>query len=350
MSLSFKTNFSPKELVALRVQFKISEKEEISGALWLKSKRGFVFTDRRFYWNVPTEIQKDGGKTLVNLPSNILQKNISQLGTEKILQKNAEGQALVLSSSIGDIRFDLGKLEKEESAILADFFTSYVRDGKMPLQRASGDSFLKNLQNALQKNVKLEQEFLRSIIDIAAGCFLNILILFSLKPVLLIKVAPKWSSAFMRFLGKLGNIFFVLEKKLPLDSISVEIQEPLVSQLVRARNAIFVLLLLCYILLKIVFLILSKNKKIVIPLLSLVLEVASLFLLPRIFPLFLILTFCAYFTFQWKSKTKIPVALLKLSYVFLCTLILIYELHLFLYPGFANLMSAVVAALSIPLH
>ena len=346
MSLSVQTAFSRQQESALRETFQIAAHEAVRGALWIADGTGFAFTDRRFYWNVPTQLLQDSKRTDVQLPSNILQKNISQLGTDDILREGPGGTFLVLTSSIGDIRFTVGSLSPKDGALLADFFVSYVRNGDFSAPGAQGVPLWQHLQQLVREAGVPRQQLLSAVFDIAAGAMLTAALLFAVKPLLLVTVAPRWNGAAVRLLAQAGKLFFVLSPGGRGAGLS-DIQEPLLTQLLNARNVVFLACMVLYVLCKSAALSFSPRRHVTLAVACVAAETACCLLIPALLPLFAVLTVAFYAAFQWSCGIRVRTVAVKAAYVLLCALVILYELHLFLYPGFASLMGAVLQALSL---
>ena len=130
--------------------FQINSEETLLYAIWLDSENcGFVFTEKRFYWNIKTSIFRGNNVTEIKIPSNILRKNshnlkvktytknVSKAELEK-LKKNEQPVFLVMQSPIGNIRFDTGPLTYEEALALRKIFITYIKTGHLPAEYAKG--------------------------------------------------------------------------------------------------------------------------------------------------------------------------------------------------------------------
>ncbi len=138
------SKFSPYTETFLRKFFKISDSEKIVSAVYLKGRRGFVFTDKRFYWNLETYLQRPDGNQEIKIPSSILQKNSKSLHVELAFRQrrinrtaadlgdspeNDRAEFLDLKSSIGVIRIKVYPLALDEARFLRRIFVEYIARG-----------------------------------------------------------------------------------------------------------------------------------------------------------------------------------------------------------------------------
>ena len=137
------SRFSQNTLERIFSDFQINNGESVLYAVWLKTGRhGFVFTDKRFYWNINTSIIRNSEVTQVRLPSNIMEKNVNSLKVKIVTKdpfQNASRKSkylyLALSSHIGLIRFDTTKLTYDEALRLRKIFNQYINESTLPEPR-----------------------------------------------------------------------------------------------------------------------------------------------------------------------------------------------------------------------
>lgn len=136
------SKFSQNTIERIFADFQINSGEEVLYAIWLfGGRKGFVFTDRRFYWNIKTSIVRNSEVTDVKLPSNIMEKNVNGLSV-KIISKEKEKTSptskylyFALISHIGLIRYDTARLSYDEALKLKKIFTQYINESTLPEPR-----------------------------------------------------------------------------------------------------------------------------------------------------------------------------------------------------------------------
>ncbi|MCR5316812.1 MAG: hypothetical protein K6E22_01155 [Treponema sp.] len=136
------SKFSQNTIERIFADFQINSGEEVLYAIWLSGgRKGFVFTDRRFYWNIKTSIVRNSEVTDVKLPSNIMEKNVNGLSV-KIISKEKEKTSpaskylyFALISHIGLIRYDAASLSYDEALKLKKIFTQYINESTLPEPR-----------------------------------------------------------------------------------------------------------------------------------------------------------------------------------------------------------------------
>jgi len=152
------SKFSQNTIERIFADFQINSGEEVLYAVWLQGgRKGFVFTDRRFYWNIKTSIVRNSEVTDVKLPSNIMEKNVNGLSV-KIISKEKEKTGndskylyFALISHIGLIRYDAARLSYDEALRLKKIFTQYINESTLPEPRhkSFADKLSANKENAL---------------------------------------------------------------------------------------------------------------------------------------------------------------------------------------------------------
>ncbi|HAM78816.1 MAG TPA: hypothetical protein DCP61_06535 [Treponema sp.] len=151
------SKFSQNTIERIFADFQINSGEEVLYAIWLSGgRKGFVFTDRRFYWNIKTSIVRNSEVTDVKLPSNIMEKNVNGLSV-KIISKEKEKTSptskylyFALISHIGLIRYDAARLSYDEALKLKKIFTQYINESTLPEPRhkSFADKVWANKENA----------------------------------------------------------------------------------------------------------------------------------------------------------------------------------------------------------
>ncbi|MBP5438192.1 MAG: hypothetical protein J6Y30_09450 [Treponema sp.] len=152
------SKFSQNTIERIFADFQINSGEEVLYAIWLSGgRKGFVFTDRRFYWNIKTSIVRNSEVTDVKLPSNIMEKNVNGLSV-KIISKEKEKTSptskylyFALISHIGLIRYDAARLSYDEALKLKNIFTQYINESTLPEPRHKSfmDKVWANKENAV---------------------------------------------------------------------------------------------------------------------------------------------------------------------------------------------------------
>ena len=152
------SKFSQNTIERIFADFQINSGEEVLYAIWLSGgRKGFVFTDRRFYWNIKTSIVRNSEVTDVKLPSNIMEKNVNGLSV-KIISKEKEKTSptskylyFALISHIGLIRYDAARLSYDEALKLKKIFTQYINESTLPEPRHKSfmDKVWANKENAV---------------------------------------------------------------------------------------------------------------------------------------------------------------------------------------------------------
>jgi len=152
------SKFSQNTIERIFADFQINSGEEVLYAIWLSGgRKGFVFTDRRFYWNIKTSIVRNSEVTDVKLPSNIMEKNVNGLSV-KIISKEKEKTSptskylyFALISHIGLIRYDTARLSYDEALKLKKIFTQYINESTLPEPRHKSfmDKVWANKENAV---------------------------------------------------------------------------------------------------------------------------------------------------------------------------------------------------------
>lgn len=152
------SKFSQNTIERIFADFQINSGEEVLYAIWLSGgRKGFVFTDRRFYWNIKTSIVRNSEVTDVKLPSNIMEKNVNGLSV-KIISKEKEKTSptskylyFALISHIGLIRYDAARLSYDEALKLKKIFTQYINESTLPEPRhkSFADKVWANKENAV---------------------------------------------------------------------------------------------------------------------------------------------------------------------------------------------------------
>ncbi|MBR6144692.1 MAG: hypothetical protein IKQ23_10445, partial [Treponema sp.] len=152
------SKFSQNTIERIFADFQINSGEEVLYAIWLSGgRKGFVFTDRRFYWNIKTSIVRNSEVTDVKLPSNIMEKNVNGLSV-KIISKEKEKTSptskylyFALISHIGLIRYDAARLSYDEALKPKKIFTQYINESTLPEPRhkSFADKVWANKENAV---------------------------------------------------------------------------------------------------------------------------------------------------------------------------------------------------------
>ena len=132
------TRFSGQSEYIIKKQYAISADEKIICGIWIHLRRkGFVFTDKGFYWNLPTSIINAAGKQEVTVPSNILTENsgrlkVAILHKENQSHTNHSVEFLQFSTDMGRVQIKLEPITTDDASILRRIFIEYAARGKFP--------------------------------------------------------------------------------------------------------------------------------------------------------------------------------------------------------------------------
>ena len=417
--------------------FQINSEETLLYAIWLDSENcGFVFTEKRFYWNIKTSIFRGNNVTEIKIPSNILRKNshnlkvktytknVSKAELEK-LKKNEQPVFLVMQSPIGNIRFDTGPLTYEEALALRKIFITYIKTGHLPAEYAKGhfaeklkilSAACKDFISARKKVEKVEEiegkeeiqvaeqevaisspeaeaeekaeaepvsqendsdlktgepvyqdvdpsdythkktRFIRSLpeavllnaADTLASLLYVTAAIFAVKPVLLAKFVSIPLNAAGIFFASLGRIFFLNDSYALKKLSELEIRNEFINILIDKKNSLFAIFLILYIIARLTVIALNRESRKGQSCALTLLLVLLCFLMPIKFLIFAVLAFMGYLTMQFAQGFYLPLLGYKAFLLFLISTVEYYMLHLFLYPGFQDIIASVVQVLRLP--
>ncbi|MBP5176763.1 MAG: hypothetical protein ILP07_12755 [Treponema sp.] len=314
--MRIQSSFTDRSDFLIRKAFNIGDDEFLICGIWTGLKRtGFVFTDHGLYWNMATELEKDGKKSEVTLPAKILQRNVTDIQSEILYKKEEQSASLYiddsarkpeylqLTTSIGKIRISINSLDYNESRILRRIFIDYAARGNFPYEYLSqtpldsltftAEAFLdffasipkgykkpKNEKESEEENEEREyfssngeiqdinsyfssrtknratpeeiyRNAVRYALDIISGLFLWAAIIIGLKPMLLFKSAGKAANAFSNFFANIGSLLLKFDSVTREKVIAMDWQGNHVDSIMYRRNYIFALLLFIYLALKI---------------------------------------------------------------------------------------------------
>lgn len=401
--MRIQSHFLPHAEYLIRKDFDIEREEQLVAAIWLNLKDGFIFTNKRFYWNAKTVIAKGPreAEKEVPVPSNILQKNSGNLGVELLYKnkaKKSQPQFLALDSHIGIIKILIAGIDTDDARFLRRIFIEYVAREHFPyeyvkqtpldtvslfctdvlhIRRAKKEGYTKNKESASpeQTNVQyihaegrtvqdiktyfsartrrkytlrvLFKTILQTVVDCIADLIFVAAVAIAVKPVLLYKSIYKQHTPFTDVIYSIGNAFFALDKSTKNLLLEQEIRGNIADFVLYRRSYIFALLIMAFLALKLlVILCTCKGKKRILPLVIAVLPVlASLFIPVAFFP-FLIICVLAYIFMQWALHLGGYTLRFKIVAFMLLIPIEYYLLHLFGYPSFVDVIAAVMQLLS----
>lgn len=406
-------------------EFQIVDNENILYAVWLNNEnKGFVFTQKRFYWNIRTSIFHNGTTSEIKTPSNILRKNSNglkiktyalnpQIPEESTPDQNAIPIFLMMQSRIGNIRFDTGRLTQEDAQNLKQIFIEYINYGRLP-QKLRKNSFQEKIRNLadeassfIHQLKKTEDEkkddivssdenredetpapfepkydrrqkevnereygyqyvnpevytedkgkrftsielFIIHSADIIATLLYVTASIFAVKPVLLAKFVSTPLNFAQRFFASIGRLFFIKDTHALKKLSELEIKSDFINILIDKKNFIFAILLLFYILVRITVITFNRESRKGQSYALTLLLVLLCFLMPIKFLIFAVLAFMAYITMQFAQGFYLPIMSYKTFFVILICTVEYYLLHLFLYPGFPEIMASLVQVLKLP--
>ncbi len=413
--MHIQSSFSKASEAIIRDIFQINVAEKLVAAVWINiARKGFVFTDKRFYWNLPTTIENGSIKQDVAMPTNILQKNVGDLIVNLTFQKSkkqvsekkpiytSKPELLVLDSHIGKIKIDISHLDIDDARKLRRIFIDYTAREKYPsdyLSEAPLDMvlfFFQRIQDEIEfsKNKGKQEEvsntqqkddvqyintknsaqyknakdiktyfsdnarhrisiksFFNSLIvyagDVIADLVFVAMTIVSLKPVLLYKNIYKNHTLFSDIIQRIGSFFFRFDSNTSIVLANADLKEDTINLLLYWRNYVFILLLFIFLVLKTVIILIScKRSKKILPLLLLIPIVATCFLLPFHFLLFLICILILYIVMQFALGFLWSALKYKMFAFIVLVFMEYYFLHLFAYPRFVDVIGAVLQLLS----
>ncbi len=403
------TRFSGQSEYIIKKQYAISADEKIICGIWIHLRRkGFVFTDKGFYWNLPTSIINAAGKQEVTVPSNILTENsgrlkVAILHKENQSHTNHSVEFLQFSTDMGRVQIKLEPITTDDASILRRIFIEYAARGKFPydnLKQSPLESFsmvanglLDFFQAPLKgyKKEKVEKEepedpmdkpqmisvgrshsvsdvksyfsarvrrqitpkavfknVMRYVGDIIADILFFAGLIISVKPILLFQNTFKPHNIISDFFYKIGSLLFCFDTTSSIKLGDIELQHTIVESILYRRNSLFALLFILYILIRLSVILISckpGGKK--FPIVLLIATIPLTLLIPNHFTIFVILCFIIYVLIQIGLDMDWIHLFTKIIVSGICLCMVFYFLHLFNYPNFIEYMGVLVQMLSL---
>lgn len=403
------TRFSGQTQYLLKKQYAISAEENIICGIWIHvRRRGFVFTDKGFYWNLPTSIINSSGRQEVQIPSNILTENsgrlkVAILHKENLSHTNHSVEYLQFSTDMGRVQIKLAPITTDDASILRRIFIEYAARGKFPydnLKQSPLESLAMTANGLVDffqatfsgyKKEKVEKEdkpededkpqmisvgrshavsdvksyfsarvrrqitpasvfknIMRYVGDIIADILFFVGLTISVKPILLFQNTFKAHNIISDFFYKIGSMLFCFDTTSSIKLGDIELQHSIVESILYRRNSLFALLFILYILIRLsVILISCKPGEKAFPIILLVATIPLTLLIPNHFPLFLILCLIIYILIQIGLDMDWVHLFSKIVVSGILMCMVFYFLHLFNYPNFIEYMGVLVQMLSL---
>ncbi len=403
--MHIQSKFSSMAAFNIKNLFKISPEEKLICCLWVNPllRRGFVFTNHRFYWNLSTQVDRNGELQEVPLPSNILQKNIHELQVDiafkdQSLKNNAKPEFLILLSHIGKIRISIKSMDIDDARRLRRIFIEYISRGIFPADYAeqapldslqyllmapvdlvsaatngyrpdrSGhgeaqeeefirgeDGQVRNVSGYFRKNLRrkfsfasIVKTFIHYVVDIVSDVLYTTSVMIGIKPLLLYTSVSTPRNNFSLFMQQFGDIFF---KDSPSKTwlSDMGFQPIVIDQLMFRRSYLFALLMLISIVLKILVICVScRGTKKIGPIILACLSVVLCFLVPNHFLLYSILLLPIYVIMQLCLHSRWSLVKYKVLALLMIIFMEYYFMHLAGYPLFVETMGRVFKLMELP--
>lgn len=402
------TRFSGQSEYMIKKQYAISADETIICGIWIHLRRkGFVFTDKGFYWNLPTSIINSTGRQEVEVPTNILTENsgrlkVAILHKENLSHTNHSVEFLQFSTESGRVQIKLEPITTDDASILRRIFIEYAARGKFPYDNLKqspleslsmvANGFLDFFQAPLkgykkEKAVKEDREdeekpqmisvgrshavsdvktyfssrvrpkktpmtifknIMRYAGDIVADILFFAGLIISVKPILLFQNTFKPHNLISDLFYRIGSLLFCFDNTSSIKLGDIELQHSIVESILYRRNSLFALLFILYILIRLcVILISCKPGEKTFPVILLLATIPLTLLIPNHFVLFVIICLVIYILIQIGLDMDWIHLFTKIIVSGICLCMVFYFLHLFNYPNFIEYMGVLVQMLSL---
>ena len=403
------TRFSGQSEYIIKKQYSIPVEETIICGIWIHLRRkGFVFTDKGFYWNLPTSIINSTGKQEVTVPSNILTENsgrlkVAILHKENLSHTNHSVEFLQFSTDMGRVQIKLEPITTDDASVLRRIFIEYAARGKFPYDNlkqspleslsmvANGflDFFQAPLKGYKKEKVKKEEKtenedkpqmisvgrnhtvsdvksyfsarvrrqitpftVIKNIMRYAGDIIADILffagLIISVKPILLFQNNFKPHNLISDFFYHIGSLLFCFDKTSGIKLGDIELQHNIVESILYRRNSLFALLFILYILIRLTVILVScKPGEKTFPVILLLSTIPLTLLIPNHFTIFVIICFIIYVLIQIGLDMDWIHLFTKIIVSGICLCMVFYFLHLFNYPNFIEYMGVLVQMLSL---
>ena len=403
--MRIQSRFSKYTEFLIRSQFEITDDERLVCGIWLRYLRqGFIFTNKRFYWNLRTLVSRNAHEPEqeIPLPPNILQKNVGNLGVELLYnnpQKRPRPSFFVLDSQIGRIKIDILGCDVDDARLLRRIFIEYIARENFPYEflkqapldtaafalTAAGDFFRarkagytkptaipaapgedKQYISAKRHGVQdirtyfsartrrrltlsaFFHGFMRTVADLAADLLYMGAAFITAKPLLLYKSIYRQHTPFTDAVQGIGNWFFHTDTTTRRLLAEQEVRGNLADYLLYRRNYVFVILIVLFVLIKALVILTScTGKKKIFPAVLVAVSVPLCLLIPHTFLIFLIIATGLFIAMQFAIGLGGYTLHFKILATIVALLIEYYMLHLLGYPSFVDIISALLQMLAL---